>query len=49
MQQQYTDDTTGELSELSEDDLYFHHVIQDDHELLAVDMMLRNALSGDNE
>jgi hypothetical protein len=49
MQQQYTEEMTGEHSELSDDDLYFNHVIQEDHELLALDMMLRNALSQTDE
>lgn len=34
-----------ELHALSDDEMYFRHVIQDDYELLAMDMMLSNALS----
>ena len=41
MQQEYTDVD----EDLSDDELYFQHVIQDNHELQAVDMMLSNALS----
>jgi hypothetical protein len=44
MQQEY-DEITGDLSDLSDDEMYFRHVVQEDHELLAVDMMLSNALS----
>ncbi|MDR0953836.1 MAG: hypothetical protein LBM20_00425 [Rikenellaceae bacterium] len=43
------DEMSGEVPDLSDDDLYFQHVIQDDHELLAMDMMLSNALSQIND
>ena len=48
MQQAY-DEMTGDISELSDDEMYFHHVIQGDHELLALDMILRNAVSPVND
>lgn len=38
-------DEMEELHALTDDELYFRHVIQDDHELIAVDMILSNALS----
>jgi hypothetical protein len=44
MQQEY-DEISGDVPELTDDELFFRHVIGEDHELLAVDMMLRNALS----
>lgn len=44
MQQPY-DTPTDEAPDLNEDDLYFQHVIQEDHELMAVDLMLKNAFS----
>ena len=40
-----SEDHLTDLTDLSDDEIYFGHVIQDDHELLAVDMMLKNALS----
>lgn len=48
MQNEY-DEQGGDLSDLPDDDLYFQHVIQGDHELQAVDMMLSNALSQVND
>lgn len=45
MQQDYDDMSGRQLDDLPDDELYFQHVIQDDHELLAIDMMLSNALS----
>lgn len=47
MQQEYNE-ISGDVSDLSDDEMYLHHVIGDDHELLAVDMMLSNALSQTN-
>jgi len=44
MQQEY-DEITGDVSELSDDEMYFQHVVQEDHELLAIDMMLKNAFA----
>lgn len=45
MQQEYEEKSEDHIAGLSDDDLYFQHVIQEDHELLAMDMMLKNALS----
>ncbi len=43
MQHEYTD--PGEdISGLSDEELYFRHVIGEDHELLAMDLMLSSAL-----
>jgi len=47
MQDDYTEN--GDLTDLSDDEMYFRHVIQDDHELLAVDLMLSNALAAVTE
>ena len=44
MQHEY-DEVNGDVPNLSDDEQYFQHVIQDNHELLAVDMMLSNAFS----
>ncbi len=44
MQHEY-EELSGEGPELSDDEMYFRHVIGDDHELLAMDMILANAFS----
>ncbi len=45
MQHEYDEWGSGEAPSLSDDEMYFQHVIGDDHELLAMDIMLANALS----
>lgn len=45
MQHEYNE-RSEDLAELSDHDLYFEHVIRGDHELLAMDLMLGNALAG---
>ncbi len=44
MQHEY-DEVTADQADLSDDELYFRHVVGDDHELLAMDMMLANAFA----
>ncbi len=44
MQHEY-DEMNGDVTDLCDDEQYFQHVICDDHELLAVDIMLCNAFS----
>ena len=44
MQHDYNE-VPEDVSGLSDDEMYFRHVIGNDHELQAMDMMLCNALS----
>ena len=44
MQNDYTE-SQGDLSDLSNDDMFFNHVIQEDHDLITIDVILNNALS----
>jgi len=46
MQQNYNQTVCeGPLEDLCDDEMWLQHVIQDEHELLVIDMMLSNALS----
>lgn len=49
MQHDYDETSDDHLTDLTDDEMYLHHVIQEDHELLAVDIMLSNALSQVND
>lgn len=43
MQNDYTDNQVD--PEMSDEDLFFHHVIQEEHDLMTVDILLSNAFS----
>ena len=44
MQNDY-DESRGDLSDLSDDEMFFNHVVQEDHDLITIDVLLNKALS----
>ncbi len=44
MQDKYNE-SEDDLSETGDEELFFNHVIQEDHELMTIDILLSHALS----
>jgi hypothetical protein len=44
MQDEY-DENQDDPAKMSDEELFFHHVIQEDHDLMTIDILLSNAFS----